>query len=38
MDRLGISGTLRASFAMYNTREEVDILTDAIVRVKEMFL
>ncbi|MEI6574892.1 MAG: cysteine desulfurase [Bacteroidota bacterium] len=38
MDRLGISGTVRTSFAMYNTKEEIDTLADAIVRVKEMFL
>lgn len=37
MDRFKIPGTLRASFAMYNTREEIDVLIAAIVRVKEMF-
>ena len=30
MDHLGVSATCRASFAMYNTREEVDILVDAL--------
>lgn len=38
MERLGIIGTIRASFALYNTKQEVDILADAIIRVKEMFL
>jgi cysteine desulfurase / selenocysteine lyase len=30
MERLGVSGTVRASFAFYNTREEVDLLVDAL--------
>jgi cysteine desulfurase/selenocysteine lyase len=37
MDRLGISGTVRASFAMYNTREEVDTLVAGLRRVSQMF-
>lgn len=37
MDRLGILGTARASFALYNTREEVDSLVNAIQRVAKMF-
>lgn len=37
MDRLGVSATCRASFAMYNTREEVDALADALVHAKEFF-
>ncbi len=37
MDRFGIRGTIRASMAMYNTREEVDRLCEAIEKVKEMF-
>lgn len=37
MDRLGISGTVRASFALYNTREEIDLLAEGIERVKRMF-
>ena len=37
MDSLGISGTLRASMAFYNTRQEVDKLIDAIQRVKTLF-
>ncbi len=37
MDRLGISGTVRASFALYNTKEEVDALVQGIHRVVKMF-
>lgn len=37
MHRLGIEGTCRASFALYNTREEVDALIAGIRRVKQMF-
>ena len=37
MDRLGISGTVRASFALYNTKEEIDILVAGIRRVSQMF-
>lgn len=37
MQRLGIQGTVRASFALYNTKEEVDILADGIRRVSRMF-
>jgi cysteine desulfurase/selenocysteine lyase len=37
MDRLQILGTVRASFALYNTREEVDILVDGVRRVSQMF-
>ncbi len=37
MHRLGIQGTVRASFALYNTKEEVDVLVNAIKRVSMMF-
>lgn len=37
MDRLGISGTVRASFALYNTEEEIDALVAGIRRVSQMF-
>jgi cysteine desulfurase/selenocysteine lyase len=37
MVRLGISGTVRASFALYNTREEIDTLVAGIRRVSQMF-
>jgi cysteine desulfurase/selenocysteine lyase len=36
MDRLGITGTLRASFALYNTREEIDVLCSGLERVMGM--
>ncbi|MBD5231790.1 MAG: cysteine desulfurase [Bacteroidales bacterium] len=37
MERLGIPGTVRASFAVYNTREEVDEFIKAVTRVSNMF-
>ena len=37
MRRLGIEGTCRASFALYNTREDVDALVAGIQRVMQMF-
>ena len=37
MHRLGIQGTVRASFALYNTKEEIDILVNGIKRVSQMF-
>ena len=37
MDRLGISGTVRASFALYTTQEEIDTLVAGIRRVSQMF-
>lgn len=37
MHRLGIEGTVRASFALYNTFEEVDLLVEGINRVSKMF-
>ena len=37
MDRLGIQGTVRASFALYNTKEEVDALVAGVKRVAQMF-
>lgn len=37
MARLGIEGTVRASFSFYNTREEVDALVAGIERVRKMF-
>lgn len=37
MRRLGIEGTVRASFALYNTKEEVDILVEGIERIRKMF-
>jgi cysteine desulfurase/selenocysteine lyase len=37
MDRYGIDGTVRASLCFYNTKEEIDILSDGIEKVKSMF-
>ena len=37
MDRLGILGTVRASFALYNNKEEVDALVEGVRRVSTMF-
>ncbi len=37
MDRLGVLGTIRASFALYNTREEIDALAEGIERTRKMF-
>lgn len=37
MDRLGILGTVRASFALYNTTEEINALAEGISRVSKMF-
>lgn len=37
MQRLGVQGTVRASFAMYNTVEEVDALVEGVKRVARMF-
>ena len=38
MDRFGIPGTVRASFALYNPREEVDALVAAVERAKNMLM
>ncbi len=38
MDRYGIPGTVRASFAIYNTMEEVDKFYEALVKVREMLM
>lgn len=37
MDRFGVSGTVRASFGVYNTREDADRLADAVRQVREIF-
>jgi cysteine desulfurase / selenocysteine lyase len=37
MERLGVTATCRASFAMYNTRAEVDALAEALVKAHEFF-
>ncbi len=37
MERLGVLGTVRASFALYNTKDEVDMLVEGIEQVRKMF-
>ena len=38
MDRYGIPGTVRASFAVYNTKEEVDVFVEAMKRIMPMLI
>ena len=38
MARLGVAATSRASLALYNTREEIDVLVGALARVREVFV
>ncbi len=38
MDRYNISGTMRASFALYNTKEEIDTFIEALDKVKKIFI
>jgi len=38
MERFGVAATARASFALYNTRQEMDALATAIYKVNEVFL
>jgi cysteine desulfurase / selenocysteine lyase len=35
--RYGLTASCRASFAMYNTREEVDGLTQALIKAQSIF-
>jgi len=37
MERLGVTATCRASFALYNTKAEVDTLVKALIKAKELF-
>tara|TARA_B100001750_G_scaffold222931_1_gene212738 strand:- start:6545 stop:7789 length:1245 start_codon:yes stop_codon:yes gene_type:complete len=37
LERLGVQATVRASFALYNTREEIDLLTHGITKAVEVF-
>ncbi|MEL6182928.1 MAG: aminotransferase class V-fold PLP-dependent enzyme, partial [Myxococcota bacterium] len=37
MERYGVPATTRASFGLYNTKEEVDTLVSALRKVKEIF-
>ncbi len=38
LQRFGVTATCRASFAIYNTMEEVDILAEALISAKRIFL
>jgi cysteine desulfurase/selenocysteine lyase len=37
MERLGVTATCRASFAMYNTKAEVDVLAEALIKARDFF-
>jgi cysteine desulfurase / selenocysteine lyase len=37
LQRFGVTSTCRASFALYNTRAEVDVLADSLVRAQSLF-
>ena len=38
MDYYKIPGTVRASFSFYNTKEEIDLFVDAVIRAKSMLI
>jgi cysteine desulfurase / selenocysteine lyase len=38
MERFGVPGTVRVSFAFYNTEEDIEILVNALKKVIRMFL
>ena len=37
MQRFGVPATVRASLALYNTREDIDVLVEGLGKVKEVF-
>jgi cysteine desulfurase / selenocysteine lyase len=37
LERFGVTATCRASFGMYNTKDEVDILARALIKAQDMF-
>ena len=37
MDRFGIPGTIRASFGLYNSAQEVDVMMDGLAKVRQLF-
>jgi cysteine desulfurase/selenocysteine lyase len=37
MQRFGVAATARASFALYNTRDEIDVLVKGLAKVREVF-
>ena len=38
LQRFGVTSTCRASFALYNTFEEIDALADALDRAQKLFV
>lgn len=38
MRRLGLSATARASFGIYTQKEEIDVLVDTLVRIRDFFV
>ena len=36
MERFGVASTTRASFALYNTRAEIDVLLDALAKARSI--
>ncbi|HFC04705.1 MAG TPA: aminotransferase class V-fold PLP-dependent enzyme, partial [Rhizobiales bacterium] len=38
LERFGVTSTCRASFAMYNTRQEIDVLAEALEKARQFFL
>jgi cysteine desulfurase / selenocysteine lyase len=37
LNRYGLTASCRASFAMYNTREEIDVLAEALLKAQDLF-
>jgi cysteine desulfurase/selenocysteine lyase len=37
LQKYGVTSTCRASFAMYNTKQEVDVLVDALEKARSFF-
>jgi cysteine desulfurase/selenocysteine lyase len=37
LNRYSLTASCRASFAMYNTREEVDVLAEALLKAQDLF-
>jgi cysteine desulfurase/selenocysteine lyase len=38
LTHMGVTSTCRASFAMYNTREEIDRLAEALIKAQKLFV
>jgi cysteine desulfurase/selenocysteine lyase len=37
LNRYGMTASCRASFAMYNTREEIDVFAEALLKAQDLF-